>query len=87
MNLILREKWRLASSGVSVDAGPIRVRLEAGARVEDRIAIASAISELPAAINILERARTVLIALEPDPVAAILREEIKVFLRRVGARL
>lgn len=40
------ERWRVAGSGLSVDAGRVRIRLEGGSE-EDRRALAARIARLP----------------------------------------
>lgn len=53
--LPVEHDWRLASSGVSVDAGPVRIRMEAAGTREERAAIAEAISRLPSLLAARER--------------------------------
>lgn len=87
MNPILREEWRLASSGVSLDAGHIRIRLEGGRDDPDRAALAAALVEMPSAIVCLERAWAILLAdKKADPPTLRVRDEIAAVLKRIGGR-
>jgi hypothetical protein len=51
----LSQKWRLASSKVSIQAGPVRVRMEAAGVLTERLAIARAIALLPDVLPVFDR--------------------------------
>ncbi len=53
MSLLPQGPWPISKSGVRIDAGPVSIRMEAGASREVRQAIARLISLAPALLDML----------------------------------
>lgn len=73
---VFLEKWRLANSRVSLNAGAVRIRLEATGLLEDRQQLAQGLAGLPELVAAAENAWRVLVALSPDPVAIRVQRQL-----------
>lgn len=84
MNRLLEIKWTLAGSGISIQAGPIRIRFEAAGTRQDRLALARALVRLPDLLAVSQKAWALLLASPPDPPTIRVRDELAAILRQIG---
>lgn len=80
---LLEQPWELAASGISIQAGPIRIRFEAAGTREEREALARAIVSLPTLLAASQKAWAILVALDPDPPTRRVRDDLAAIMGQI----